>query len=351
MGRLDKYQSIQVLRAFAAIGVVVFHTHGLVEDAGWAARLFGAIARYGLAGVDIFFVISGFVMVLTTRATPPNLAGALSFCKARFVRIAPLYWVITLSAILLAQTIPSIFGKELLPWHTAASFLFLPARDATGLIAPVLSVGWTLNYEMWFYVTFAAALLMPRGRLLALCCLLGCMAASAWLFGSDVVKAFYGSSIVAEFVFGSVLGAVYVSGRKVTLAAGCVLLLVAAATMALAPKVNDLNRFVVFGIPAVAVVAFALALESKVKWGAILPRLGGASYSIYLTHMLALPVVLEIAKTLDSDRALPGSLIAGGVGLAVIGIGVGCYYMLERPLTNAAQRFFMALERVGAAAV
>jgi peptidoglycan/LPS O-acetylase OafA/YrhL len=95
MTRIKKYQSIQALRALAALGVAAFHTHGVVVAHGWLPHSFPCVSRYGEIGVEVFFVISGFVLAWVTHGEPRGFASARSFIATRIARVVPLYWILT----------------------------------------------------------------------------------------------------------------------------------------------------------------------------------------------------------------------------------------------------------------
>jgi hypothetical protein len=137
-------------------------------------HVFPRVSRYGEIGVDVFFVISGFVMAPVTHGLPPGVRSARSFMAARFARVVPLYWIPTALFIALVAFVPGVPDAfdhaRVSAWHTLSSFLFLPSISWTGIAAPVLGVGWTLNYEMWFYAVFAVfavAMWLTKRRLVA----------------------------------------------------------------------------------------------------------------------------------------------------------------------------------------
>jgi exopolysaccharide production protein ExoZ len=192
-GSSVEVRSIQFLRGVAALGVLGFH----------AASRAGGSFGVGAAGVDIFFVISGFIMwVVTSRRTPkPG-----QFLARRAERIVPLYWLVTLATATAAILAPSAFpAMRPTASHVVQSLFFIPHRDPTGLIAPLIVPGWTLNYEIFFYLLFAGSLMAPArlrvwlvsGVLAALVALrpLGDITNSAW--------ATYTDPILLEFAAGS----------------------------------------------------------------------------------------------------------------------------------------------------
>jgi peptidoglycan/LPS O-acetylase OafA/YrhL len=347
MASIRKYRSIQTLRALAALGVVAFHTNGIVASHGWAARIFPHVSRYGEIGVDVFFVISGFVMALVTHGAPSGLASARSFMAARIARVVPLYWILTAFFIALVAAVPgasdAFEDAHVTVWHAFTSFLFLPSMSWTGIAAPVVGVGWTLNYEMWFYAVFAVALLATRHRLLAVGAFLAFTSALHLLPGEGVAFAFYTNPLVLEFVAGCCVGVWCASGRAVSLMIAVSLLLATlAAGLAFAPKLTDANRFLVFGLPALAVVILGLALESRLRWNALLERIGDSSYSLYLTHLFSMPLVVWIVQMADARHRVPGDLVCVAVVLASAALGLVCYRWIERPASRAVARWIAA---------
>jgi exopolysaccharide production protein ExoZ len=131
---MRKFDSIQYLRAVAALAVVLYHAGGLRHGDTFAV---------GAAGVDIFFVISGFVMWSTSSAHPQS---AREFFIRRLARVAPMYWLLTLLLVAGALLVPAAFPRlKLETFHTTLSLLFIPARSPVNdqLLWPVLVQGWT----------------------------------------------------------------------------------------------------------------------------------------------------------------------------------------------------------------
>ncbi|MDB5937705.1 MAG: acyltransferase, partial [Polaromonas sp.] len=154
-----QFIGVQILRFVAAMLVVVMHITEAIS-----VRITGAGPDHywsaGAIGVDIFFVISGFVMAMSTARLPAgnqtNWQAAWIFMKRRLLRIAPLYWFYTLLKAALVLILPSLALRSSIDMqHLLASMLFIPALSPWGLVQPTLPVGWTLNFEMLFYVVFA----------------------------------------------------------------------------------------------------------------------------------------------------------------------------------------------------
>lgn len=327
-------RSIQYLRGIAAFGVLLFH----------AARSGGGEFGVGAAGVDVFFVISGFIMWVVTsgrRATPGE------FLRRRVQRIVPLYWGLTLATAAVAVLIPAAFpAMQPTLGHVARSLLFVPHRDEAGLIAPLIVPGWTLNYEMFFYIVFAVGLLAPvRQRawmvslaLLAIVALrpLGDVRSPLW--------ATYTDPLLLEFAAGIWLGKAWSAGRLPGRGVGLALMATGLAGFA-ASTISGLDvdrwRILVWGVPALLLVTGAISLERSgplPHWWP-LRALGDASYSVYLVHGLAISAAVRVLQQLGLD--LPALTFSVAIAAGVTA-GLLVYHLFERPM--------MQLFRTGMAA-
>jgi exopolysaccharide production protein ExoZ len=337
--RLPQIVSIQYLRAAAALGVVAFHA---MESAAYKFPV-------GAAGVDIFFVISGFIMwTLTEHAE--NRPG--SFIWRRIIRVAPPYWIATL-LVALAVTIRPHF-LWMAPFSAAdlaRSLAFAPYVDAWGEPYPVLLQGWTLNYEMFFYVLFALALFAPRRLQLAVLslALAGLIAAGLLLQPTDPALATYTDLELAEFLAGLWLGKVWLTGRLRGRAVGWGLVAAGLAAFAV-EQVLQLRdgpwRTVYWGLPALALVTGALCLEGAgaVRRWAPLKALGDGSYSIYLFHLFVVAVCARLFAGPAADwLRLAASLVGSGVAGWVL------FHLLERPMTSALRKLPRTLRPAPAA--
>ena len=287
----------------------------------------------GEFGVDVFFVISGVVMWMTTwgRDMTPWM-----FFQRRLERIAPLYWIVTLLVASVAFAAPALMQSTIFDWrHLIASLAFAPwPNPAGGGLTPVLIPGWTLNYEMFFYVLFAGALALPATwRLSAvLAALAACVALGAGAPEGGLLR-FYGDPILLEF------GAGVVIGRMLTAPGGPpaeAALAVVAAGLALAAALTFAPwapRALAAGAPAALVVG-GLALAEKARgaprWRALL-AIGDASYSIYLTHALTLAVVSLLWRRTGASEAGAGAYYLVAM-LASLAVGWLAYVLIERPI-------------------
>ena len=330
-------QNIQLLRGFSALLVIFFHLDRLLS-------LLGS-PPFGSGGVDIFFVISGFIMVYTTtnRDVSPR-----SFIAERVARIVPPYWAITLAVFAVAVMTPSLLQATRANWtELFKSLSFIPFTKSNGLVEPLLFVGWSLNYEMFFYIIFAVGLGFRARRMGAfsvIACLALLVSAGLALRPHGVVARFYTSPVMLDFVLGMMIGLSYQrlparAGVPLKAATASLVFLSAGAIILLPLAAPHISKFVLCGLPAGLVVSGALQLE---RWGwavrSRLPlRLGAASYSIYLVHPFVTQLAQKLTARLDPTRlAALFILIATLVAASVVGILV--HQLVERPLSRAARR-------------
>jgi exopolysaccharide production protein ExoZ len=313
-------RSIQYLRAFAALSVVLFHS------LQWARIDFDI----GAAGVDVFFVISGYVM---WRSTEGQSLTPLEFMRRRVIRVVPLYWTATLALAVSAAAWPARFPEiDPQPGHVLQSLAFLQHRNPQGLPFPVLAPGWTLNYEAAFYCLFAASLLLPHSqRLTGLS--FGLLAVGLYGFFHPPAYEMLANPLMLEFLAGVLLGRAasmgFRPGRELSWA------LLAAALfwygLLMATRAEwDLWRPLFWGFPALLLVAGLTSLEDTRALPEIRPlrALGDASYSLYLLHPL---IIGAVAVTLGTWRLWLFLPLALGLSCGLAWLS---WRGFERPLTH-----------------
>lgn len=315
--------NLQALRAFAALNVLLFHCFVLANTYGFKPKLLSFLEGWGTNGVDIFFVISGFVMVFIQSRSPKT---PTEFFRNRIERIVPLYWSITLLCSALFLALPHAFREASFDGRHALASLFFVSRFA-GFRYPVLVQGWTVEYEMLFYLIFAASLLArPNVSLLLVTVALATCAA----FG--VVD-----PIVAEFVMGMVAARLH--ARYPASRAGPWLLAMGAAMLIASIWFPlPINRTLSWGVPAFFIVLGACQVR-QMKPG-LLVFLGSASYSIYLTHALVVAFVVKVGKLsgLFNGALGPDLLVLLGFVVATL-VGSAVYALYEKRVTLAVRRW------------
>lgn len=340
-------KSLQALRAFAAISVVAHHAFGPIK------ALKGPILSppiwlidLGAFGVDIFFVISGFLMTFISKDYFEGNKSVGHFMAQRVIRIWPAYVIVTLLACL------ELFIRRGSTWpydlqlHRLGSFLFIPSYDAKGWLQPIIGPGWTLNYEMLFYLCFAFTIWLGRRlALVKVSAIVGALFLLGQLSSHNALHDFLGNPIMFEFLFGAMIGFAAVSGRfapthGLVWLGGAIASLVILALLGFGEE----ERLIYYGLPAVMIFIGVLALETSVRWPGFAIFIGNASYSIYLIHIL---IVYRIAKIGLFEKVGFGkwSGIVASSAATIIAVAAGLLFFLfvERPLLRLCQRSYNRL--------
>jgi peptidoglycan/LPS O-acetylase OafA/YrhL len=328
MPRLD---SIQLLRAIAAVAVVAHHALeryvSYAAGGGSAAPL--SFSPVGQAGVDLFFVITGFLMVWTSRFFSDGAIAPADFLRRRAVRLVPVYWLYTTVMLALCLAAPqALHTVRAEPLNVIGSYLFIPLpRASDGETWPLLLVGWSLNLEMLFYVVFAAALCLHRSLraffvVATICALLAYglrFSSGHWSDG------WIGNPIYAEFLYGMFIGWLAQRRARMPEWLGWTCLAGGLALIASFPDARS-DRALTWGLCAFVAVLGAVSIERRMPPAVLL--LGDASYSIYLSHLFTVTVAL---RTMVYLGVPPGIAILASIIVAVAA-GVAAYLLIERPL-------------------
>lgn len=311
--------NLQIQRAFAALNVLVYHILETAKTYGQHATAFAFLEGWGASGVDLFFVISGFVMVYTQATTPKS---PWQFFRSRLVRIVPLYWLLTFAIVLVYLAWPSVFRemKLTLP-HLFSSLLFLSKRVVQD--NPVLSVGWTLEYEMLFYLLFALGLSVSRKWV----ALIPSVILAAMCFWGSV------DLLVLEFVLGMLAATFYL--RLVCHSSGVWILIAGAVLLAASLFIDrQLHAFFLWGIPSCLVVLGASCMPQS---GSRLGRLlGDASYSMYLVQVFTIPAFYKAAGF--SGIGMSSELMVVVCAALSVLASVLVHVLVEKRLVLAARR-------------
>ena len=326
--------SLQALRAVAAW--LVFWGHAINAVNLKVAAEFPTL--YGQFGVDLFFVISGFVMVYSSEGLFGRPGAPVKFFARRVARIVPLYWAAT--AILVWFVVPYASTKAVL-----GSLFFAPHIPSE---APLLFVGWTLVFEMFFYAVFALALLAQRRLavvagagvfLVAFSVLLGPASGDAALAAHPPAAsgiAYLADPVIFEFLFGMVIALLYRAGVRLPLLATIGSIIVGVAW--LAATLDSLSRPYSAGIAAALIVAgTSLSSMPSPRRNALIRGvlfLGDSSYALYCTHLLSFSLVGWVVTRLAVSpvgHAWTYMAVMLATGLA---IAAATYLMFEKPTTD-----------------
>jgi len=347
----DNIVSLQILRGLAASMVVIGHNnYSATTLAGPAVGfpLFGWPELLS-TGVDIFFVLSGFIMMLVAEKQPSRS----EFLASRVARVVPIYWFYTLLLVVAAIIVPSILRwTTLTPELVLKSLLFIPYHHPVdGKIQPLLAQGWTLHYEMLFYIVFATLISLSAGARIGVALLIfAALFALPAIFGSgSAIVDFLSDTIILEFAAGMALHVVYRRGwitpRSAAAATAALVALVwGLGSGTLAPLAAGYDqqqlRFLFWGIPAALAVFVFLSLPTPdspiVRF---LRKIGDASYTMYLCHPFIIGVVTLIWLRLGFA---PGPVFTLAVVFPIVVAGsLLAYALVERPLLGVARRLML----------
>jgi peptidoglycan/LPS O-acetylase OafA/YrhL len=331
--------SLQCMRGLAAALVVLAHLpHGIPHSINGAIR--------GGIGVDLFFVISGFVMAHTLVARAQNPLAALAFLLRRILRIYPLYFLATVftAVVMLIQTGASIDWIYLFKSVTA-----VPLSDAKGdYLSPMLFLGWTLSFEMFFYLVLGVLIGFGVANWKVLgAILLALVAAGQIVPPTSVIFSFISAPIILEFGAGFAVYALWCSHYDFIIRHSRLLLIVGGLFFLVALKGFDgdphglmprmivsfwgqapMSRFFAWGLPSLVLFLGLLSLEPwlqarKVHW--LYTAVGDASYSLYLFHFVIMGLLTPLIGTGSFLVTFPYFVITIGLALLI-------YRFLELPL-------------------
>lgn len=345
------------MRAIAAIAVMFAHLHGVEARNSEGAAILGSPWLTGVSGVDLFFVISGFIMVWVAGNAAPGRTSLAKFYFARIVRIYPLWWLFAgLMAIYLFITYDAPWDAEKLAAvnvsgieHLIKSFLLIPHEAF-----PILPLGWTLIHEIYFYLVFGLMLLLPRRyrtpalMLWGLVIIAGISARLTGYYASSLIElALYPMTL--EFLMGAAVAKSIQAGwtqfRWPALALGIIWLVLAQQLVDFesTDRLLPTARTFAFG-PAFALLTYALvAFERTTELGKWVPqslvRIGDWSYALYLGHLLVISAVARIYFPVFGQSGWIDNfgfiLLASAASILIAGM---TYQVVERPLLKLSRR-------------
>jgi exopolysaccharide production protein ExoZ len=346
---LKNYQSIQIMRAVAVLLVLIFHINA-VSYKYFINLDLPKILQLGKGGVDLFFVISGFIMIHITKNIKPNLTSSLLFMKKRIIRIYPVYWFYTFIVLCLIFIDPSMVNSSQTgDVSVIKSLLLLPQSEK-----PILNVGWTLVYEMYFYVLIAMVipflpwknyLLYLLGLAIAIIIMrlnISIISPTLKLITSPLVLEFILGGVCAFFL--NIINEKYKRHHSLIhliMTAFCILfvtyIIFNASNILTLEK--EMQRFIFFGITSFFVLFIFVSLESLKgfkhnRFNRFLIKMGDSSYSIYLSHILVLKTVCIVWNIFIPSNVFNDILQICMVVFAVFTFGYLSFIFIEKPLTK-----------------
>lgn len=326
--------------------VVLFHTSQGVEFR--TGILTSRWTNFGACGVDIFFVISGFIMTVTSAGKAFRLGD---FLIKRVLRIVPIYWLFTLLKAAALLLIPSLVLFSVFSIPNVITSLLLVPYDTPGRgVVPLIIVAWSLEFEIMFYLVFGICrFLLPQRWVVAITLVFVAMTVTYMIGPTSYVINFYARPVVFEFLFGILIGRLFLNDRLPRKGFCVAMIVVASALLLILPQGSESTRFLLWGLPSAALVLAMVALEKHYRlwhWP-VMTFIGDSSYSLYLTHTLAVPFILLPLHSLHPG--LVGSYVYL-MPMLVLQVLIGClaFQFGEKPVTLLLQRRYKAWMASGA---
>lgn len=349
---MKKIISIEILRGLAATLVVFVHVMAETQFRSEDSTLlnFYNLQHFGLVGVDLFFVISGFIMVLIHGDDFLKPKVSLIFLKKRFLRIAPLYWFFTIIASFLLIVLPEFSNRGLTFnfIHFLMSLSFIPWNNSAGTMFPVLGVGWTLNYEMYFYLLFAVCLMFKKKNFLVI---ITTLFIGGFIFSKIIVSnipflKMIGNPILFEFLGGVFIGNLYNKNIVIKNYFSVLIISLILLSINVFFHFDGSYKFIYFGLPSLLLLYSLVSLEKTSNFfETINPKIlkpmliiGSSSYSIYLSHPFVLKAVYRfIPINFVSNHP---DVVITSVSIIIVLFGIFIYYLVEIPLLKQTKKIF-----------
>lgn len=331
--------SLQYLRAIAASSVVYFHISGYKDYSHWIV--------FGSFGVDIFFVLSGFVIAMITQKN----TSPINFAISRISRIVPSYWLLTIALFLLALIKPELLSSTRANLdELIKSLLFVPYYDSKNQIEPLLSVGWTLNYEMYFYACAMLGLVLFKrfGVIFSIIPITAFYIISYNSYHNEAIFKFVSSWRVFEFVSGMILFKITKTPIELS-PLKTILLILIAIFCYIGLAFQELNcdglLSAILSITLSSLmVAIFIRLEpifTKIpeKVSKFFISIGDASYATYLTHFFTMNLFIKIICNKLMHISGESVLLVSLNLIACLIIGHLFYIFLDNPMHLSMRRF------------
>ncbi len=290
-----KIQSLQVLRALAAWLVVYHHYMQIFHSFNSTSSIGEFLSSRGGFGVDLFFVLSGFMMYLA--ASRPSTDGWSFFIK-RLFRVFPTYWFFTFIIIIAVALIPSAFiYNQYTAYTLIQSLLFIPHESVSGLgVYPVLTVGWTLNYEVLFYSILAICLAVFKRKGIYICCALILLFPIVFYSFDNVTMSVIKNPKMWQFVFGMAIGYIFLKYKIIEIQlfkTGLISLIAGGIVLSGIVGYGLIHTTISASLIVIGFILINNLFNEKNLLTQFLIKLGDYSYSTYLAHILVLGVLFN----------------------------------------------------------
>lgn len=335
----ETMHSIQLLRAIAALLVVLFHAQ-LAMSTQFASPAFASesyLFAFGAVGVHIFFVISGFIMVYTTRVDVAFRAR--DFLRRRVLRIYPMYWLCAAFYLICHYLLDRPY---LLSASEVIGALALLPDNASAIIGPA----WTLSFEMFFYLCFGVAMKFgtARGLIILGCTFTFSIVATLFFPMNGALGHLVSNTLLLEFIAGAAIGWLLITGRLPQRGGPTVLLLAFGLFAAgIAAGYDRFPSVATWGLPSTLLVAGVVIWENACgfkQWLRALSYFGNSSYVLYLIHIVIITLTITLAAHVPAIRTTEPALAAVAIAGVSLLVAEGLHSWIERPLIAWLNGFF-----------
>jgi exopolysaccharide production protein ExoZ len=335
---MGKLSLIQGLRGVASLLVVLFHTSEQFKEK-FNQNFLLNVFNFGFSGVDIFFVLSGFIIMYAHKTQIGDFKKIIPFLRKRLIRIYPIYWLLVSGLLIVTTFLTGISNFNINSSNILKTYLLLPNHFM------VIGVTWSLSNELFFYAAFICAFLFKNKLVFRSICLAYVLIVFWYNIFNVSVNAQQNwlSCVLApqniEFLFGILVALIYkkvnIGWSKIFIISGIILFLSSSFLYAL-PSFNmfGFNRVVFFGLPSLCLLLGCTSLENTMVLTPIklITSLGDASYTLYLIHLPLIAFGLRIIKSFAINNTIFSQLISLGLVAFIVILSIYIYRFLERPL-------------------
>jgi peptidoglycan/LPS O-acetylase OafA/YrhL len=328
--KVHQLKSIQLLRGVAALAVMAYHL-SLYAEQRYKVPFAGGIFAKGYLGVDLFFIISGFIITYTAFPIRKRNPPLSSYIRKRLVRIYPTYWALLFAFYLVCKVCyGGLPPADRSPFDWVAAFFLLPMH------LPIIPVSWSLSHELYFYTLVALLLITKKLWPIPALVIVATLYTLFTKQSSEPILYFLFSPFNIEFLGGV---GVYMIYRKDSLSPALSWIVLAVSMGWLFNSTvditnNELSRLLAYGIPFIGIVIALVSLERrhKIRIPDVSIRLGDASYILYLLHPVALAILYRIAEVRPTLSYLTFLSMGVGVIVATMMASIIIHYYFEKPL-------------------
>jgi exopolysaccharide production protein ExoZ len=332
-----QFASLEYLRVIASFMIILFHAHSIsLRHADQQGLSYFSVPIFWYGCIDLFFVMSGFLMIHMSRNLYGRSGGLRNFLLRRITRTPPLYWVYTIGIAAIFTITPTLSSQGTVGWKwLVGSMLFYPmARD------PIIAIGWTLEYEVFFYIVIGLSILLPYrwGWKFALSALIGAVSLGIALGVKANPWGTWTNPLLLDFAIGICVAVTYYSGVSLSRIGTWIAVILGLVLICVLHRLTprDLLRPATAGAGVGLIVAAATMTETPWRLGRFhrfAHELSNQTYTMYLCHILVLKLFESLYFRFFTGFGADITFILVGFIVVVI-VSRGLYVIGERPITE-----------------